>query len=150
MGRMVTIPIRAITLPNSDADFDILQIATSASFRGALHMLSLTTDAAAEQFLDLAIVRRSSAGTGTDITEVQDDQGNPRAPSFTAKHTIAAPGTLVSTGIPWFWGLRTELLYIPTPECREVISESSYLCLHCATAVTGTIKLSGFMKIEEF
>jgi hypothetical protein len=30
------------------------------------------------------------------------------------------------------------------------VSEGGRLCLHCATAVTGTVNLSGFIKIEEF
>ena len=150
MGRMVTIPFRFITLTTADADFDILEIGASATFRGALHMLSLTSDAAAEQFLDLSLVRRSTSGTGTAITEVQDDQGNARTPSFTGKHSIVTPGTLITSGIPFLWGMRNELLYIPTPECREIVSESGFLALHCATSVTGTIHLSGFAKIEEF
>jgi hypothetical protein len=150
MGRMVTIPIRNVTILASDADHDIWEIACSASFRGALHMMSLTSNAAAEQFLDLSLVRRSTSGTGTAITEIQDDQGNARTPSFTAKHTIAAPGTLVSSGIAWQWGMRNELLYIPTPECREIISESGIIALNCLTSITGSIKVSGFIKVEEF
>lgn len=150
MGRMVTIPIRNVALLTGDADFDILQVAANANYRGALHMLSLSSSAAAEQFLDVALVRRSTSGTGTGITEVADDQGNTRTPSFTAQHTIAAPGTLVSTGPNWRWSQRNELLYIPTPECREIISESGILCLHCATSATGTIYLNGFLKLEEF
>ena len=150
MGRMVTIPLRDVTITTSDADFDILQVVASSSYRGALHMLSLSSNAAAEQFLNLAIVRRSTSGTGTAITEIADDQGNSRTPSFTAVHSVAAPGTLSSTGPSWQWSMRNELLYIPTPECREIISESGILCLHCATSITGTIKVNGFMKLEEF
>jgi hypothetical protein len=112
-------------------------------------MLSLTSNATAEQFLNLALVRRSTSGTGTGITEVQDDQGNARTPSFTGKHSIATPGTLVSTGIGWQWSMRNELLYIPTPECREVISESGIIALNCATSITGSIQINGFLKIEE-
>jgi hypothetical protein len=147
---MITVPIRKIAMPTSDADWDILQLAANSSFRLALHMISLTSDAATEEFLDLALVRRSTSGTGTDITEVQDDQGNNRTPSITAKHTIATPGTLSSTGISWLWGQRSELIYIPTPECREVVSESGILCLHCATSLSQTKNLSGFFKLEEF
>ena len=150
MGRMVTIPLRDVTLTTSDADFDILQVVASSTFRGALHLMSLTTNAAAEQFVNVAIVRRSTSGTGTAITEVADDQGNSRTPSFTAVHSVAAPGTLSVTGPAWQWSMRNELLYIPTPECREIISESGILCVHCATSITGTIKLNGFLKIEEF
>lgn len=152
MGRMITVPLRDVTLTTGDADFDILQIEANANYRLALHMLSLSTNAAAEQFLNLALVRRSTAGTGTSITEVADDQGNARAPSITAVHSVATPGTLSSTGPAWQWSMRNELLYIPTPECREIISESGRLCLNCVTAsgITGTIKINGFMKLEEF
>jgi hypothetical protein len=150
MGRMLTLPIRNINILAGDASFDILQIGTGSGVRGVLHMLSLTSAAAAEQFLDLSLVRRSSAGTGTDLTEFQDDQGNSRTPAIVGIAMVAAPGTLVSSGAAWQWSMRNELLYIPTPECREVISESSWLCLHCATSITGTIPVSGFAKIEEF
>lgn len=150
MGRMITVPLRKITLTASDADFDILQLAANSSFRLALHMMSFTTNIATEQFADLALVRRSTTGTGTDITEVTDDQGNTRTPSLTAKHSVAAPGTIITTGESWIWGMRNELLFIPTPECRPIISESGILCLHCATSLSGTILLSGFAKLEEF
>jgi hypothetical protein len=151
MGRMITIPIRNVAMPTGDADFDILEVVMGANFRGALHMLSLSTNDTTGQVLNLALVRRSTTGSGgTAITEVADDQGNARTPDPAASRFVTTPGTLASTGAPWQWNTRNELLYIPTPECREVISEGGRLCLHCATAVTGTVNLSGFMKIEDF
>ena len=150
MGRMITIPVRAITLTTSDADFDILQVVASSTFRGAVHMLFLSTDAVSNSRADIAIVRRSTSGTGTAITEIADDQGNSRTPSFTAVHSVAAPGTLTVTGPSFQWNLLNDLLYIPPPECREIMVESGILCVHCATSLTGTIKCNGFMKIEEY
>lgn len=151
MGRMITIPLRFVATPTADADFDILVVSANSSFRGALHMLSLTSNAADEEFLNLALVRRSGAGSGgTAVTEIQDDQGNTRAPSFTATHMVTTVGTLVSTGPSWVWGQKSELLYLPTPECREIISESGFFALNCLTSIASAKTLSGFMKIEEF
>jgi hypothetical protein len=150
MGRMITVPIRHVTMPTSDADFDILQLTANSSYRLALHMLSLSSNVGSDTFLDLAIVRRSTTGTGTAITEVTDDQGNARTPSVTAVHSIAAPGTLSSTHLCWQWSMRNELLYIPTPECREIITENGTISLHCATSIGNTIQISGFVKLEEF
>ena len=67
-----------------------------------------------------------------------------------ASHSTTAPGTLVNTLFPWQWSMRNELLFIPTPELRPVISVSSWLALHCATSITGTIKVNGFALVEEF
>ncbi len=150
MGRIVTIPLRDVTL-TTGAAFDIFSVGTSADYRGILHMLSLTSNAAAEQFLDLALVTRSTAGSGgTAITEVPVDQGNTRTPSFTAVYNNTTPGTLGNTLFPWQWSMRNELLFIPTPELRPVVSVSSWLALHCASSITGTIKLNGFAVFEEF
>lgn len=150
MGRIVTIPLRDVTIPASDADFDVVSIGSDANNRGILHMLSLTSNADAEQFIDLSLVTRSGAGSGgTAITEAPVDQGNTRTPSFTANHSVTTPGTLVNTLFPWQWSMRGELLFIPTPEIRPVISVSSWLALHCASSITGTIKINGFVVIEE-
>jgi hypothetical protein len=151
MGRIVTIPIRNVTITASDADFDIVSIGSSADYRGILHMLSLTSNAAAEQFLDLALVTRSTGGSGgTGITEAPVDQGNTRTPSFTAVHSNTTPGTLGNTLFPYLWSMRNELLMIPTPEIRPVISVSSWVALHCATSITGSIKVNGYVVIEEY
>ncbi len=141
MGRMITIPIRNVAMPTADADFDIFEVVMGANFRGALHMISLSTNDTTGQVLDLALVRRSTTGSGgTAITEVADDQGNARTPDPAASRFVTTPGTLSSTGAPWQWNTRN----------GEVVSEGGRLCLHCATAVTGTVNLSGFIKIEEF
>lgn len=152
MGRIVTIPLRNIAIPLGDADFDIVTIGSSADYRGILHMLSLTSDASAEQFLDLAVVTRSGAGTGgTGITEATVDQGNTRTPSFTANHSVTTPGSVVSTLFPYQWSMRIEMLFIPTPEVRPVISVSSWIAIHCATAIgTGPTRWSGYVVIEEY
>lgn len=151
MGRIVTIPIRKGAITTGNASFDVLAIGSSADYRGILHMVSLTSNASLEQFLDLAWVVRSSAGSGgSTITEAPIDQGNTRTPSFTANRNVTTPGALVNTLFPYLWSMRNELLFIPTPEIRPVISVSSWLALHCATSITGTPDISGFAVIEEY
>lgn len=151
MGRMINIPLRAVSTPTSDADWDVFMIATGANFRGSLHMISLTATTATEEMVDLALIRRTSAGSGGNaITEVAADQGNSRTPDFTATSMVPTVGTSPTVLIAWQWGQRGELLYIPTPECREVMSASSFLALNCTTSLASARTWSGFIKIEEF
>lgn len=151
MGRMINIPIRAVSTPTSNSDWDVFMVATGTGFRGALHMLSLTSDATAEEMVNLALIRRAGAGSGGNaITEVAADQGNSRTPDFTATSMVTTPGATPSVLLAWRWTQRSELLYIPTPECREIISESSFFALNCATSLTSARSWSGFLKIEEF
>lgn len=154
MGRMINIPIRAVATPTSNTDWDVFMVATGTSFRGALHMLSLTSDATTEELMDLALIRRTAAGSGgNSIIEIAADEGNNRTPDFTATSMVTTPGAVPSPPevlLAWRWTQRSELLYIPTPECREVISESSFFALNCVTSLTSARSWSGFLKIEEF
>jgi hypothetical protein len=63
---------------------------------------------------------------------------------------VTTPGALTTTMAPHLWNLKSDLLYIPTPECREIISESAWFCLNCLTSLSVAKNVSGFMKIEEF
>ena len=151
MGRMINIPLRGVSTPTGDADWDVFMVATGTSFRGALHMLSLTATTTTEEFVDLALIRRAGAGSGGNaITEVAADQGNSRTPDFTATSMVTTTGATPSVLIAWQWGQRNELLYIPTPECREILSESSFLAINCTTSLGSARTWSGFLKIEEF
>ena len=155
MGRMINIPIRAVSTPTSNSDWDVFMVATGSSFRGALHMLSLTSNVSAEDMVDLALMRRSGAGSaGNSIIEIAADEGNSRTPDFTATSMVTTVGAAASPPevlLAWRWTQRGELLYIPTPECREVIAESSYFALNCVTSLGSPgPEWSGFLKIEEF
>lgn len=151
MGRRVSLPIRAITVTASDADMDILQFGSSSGRRCIVHALTLTTDQSTAQYLDTCIVIRSTAGSGgSAITEAAIDQGDSATPATTANYNVTTPGTLSRTLWPYYWNITQEYLFIPTPEMRIIISESSFLALHTATAITGTVKASGTFIVEEW
>ena len=63
---------------------------------------------------------------------------------------VTTPGTIGDIIKGWQWSQQGELLYLPTPEMREVLSVSSFLCLHLQTAVGGTRTWSGWICWEEF
>ena len=151
MGRTYAMPLPAVTITTGDSTVDWIELGTSSAKRAALHMISLTTNASAEQFVDLRLVTRSTAGSsGTGITEVALDGGNTIASTITGFYLRTTQGTLTDTLLTWQWSMRGEFLFIPTPELRPVVSESKWLCLACGTSVTGTILLSGFALVEEF
>lgn len=151
MGRRVSLPIRAVTLTASDSDFDIIQFGSSSGRRCIVHALSLTTDQSTAQYLDVALIIRSGAGSGgSAITEAAIDQGDSATPATTANYNVTTPGSVTRTLFPYYWNITQELLLIPTPEMRAVISESSFFALHCGTSITGTVKANGYFIVEEW
>lgn len=150
MGRRVSLPIRAITL-SSDSDMDILQFGAAATRRCIVHAMTLTTDQSTAQYLDTCIVTRSTAGSGgSAITEAAIDGGDSATPSTTANYNVTTPGTIGRTLWPYYWNITQEYLFLPTPEMRIIISESAFWALHLATAVSGTVKVSGTVIVEEW
>lgn len=149
-GRIYTVPLDAISVTN-DADQDIWEISNTASKQVVLHGFSLTSATTTDERVRLQLVRRTATGSGgSSGTVLAVDQGNAIASAVTFKTLQTTPGTTSNLLNGWQWSQQGELLYLPTPELRDVISVSSFLCLHLQTAMGGTRTWSGWVRWEEF
>jgi hypothetical protein len=148
-GRIYTLPLDAISVTN-DADQDIWELSNSSAKQVILHGFSLTSAYATDERARLRLIRRTASGSGgSSGTVVAADQGNAIASAVTAELLNTTPGTGSTILNSWQWSQQGELLYLPTPEMRDVISVSSFLALNLQTALGGTRTWSGWVRWEE-
>ena len=113
-----------------------------------IHGFSVTSDYTTDERARLRLARYSTDGTGTAVTEVKTNEGNPLAAESTAIHTVT-PGTLGDVLKSWRWSQQGELLYLPTPEMREVVSAGSRIALNLVAALGAARNWSGWVCWEE-
>jgi hypothetical protein len=149
MGRVYTVPLDAISVTN-DADQDLWCISTASTKQAVLHGFSLTSAYTTDERARLRLIRRTAVGSGgSAATVLAVDQGNSIAAASTVRTLDTTPGTGTNILNGWTWSQQGELLYLPTPEMRDVISVSSFLCLNLQTALGGTRTWSGWLRFEE-
>ncbi len=149
-GRIYTVPLDAISV-TTDADQDIFGIASNSAKQVILHGFSLTSSYTTDERLRLRLIRRTAVGSGgSAATSVAADQGNAIAATATVRTLDTTPGTGSTILNGWQWSQQGELLYLPTPELREVMSVSSFLALNLQTAAGGTRTWSGWVRWEEY
>lgn len=149
-GRIYTAPLDAITV-TTDADQDVWGLASNSSKQVILHGFSLTASYTTDERIRLRLIRRTAVGTGGGaITSAAVDQGNAIAAGATLRALDTTPGAGATILNGWQWGQQGELLYLPTPELRDVISVSSFICLNVQSATGGTRTWSGWVRWEEF
>jgi hypothetical protein len=149
-GRIYTVPLDAISVTN-DADQDIFEIASNSAKQVVLHGFSLTSAYTTDERARLRLIRRTASGSGGGTaTVLAADQGNGVAGTATVETLNTTPGTGANILKAWQWSQQGELLYLPTPELREVISVSSFLCLNLQIALGGTRTWSGWIAYEEY
>lgn len=148
-GRMYTLPLDAIIVTN-DADQDIWELSNSSAKQVILHGFSLTSSYTTDERARLRLVRRTASGSGgSSGTILAEDQGNGIASAVTAEILNTTPGTTSNILKGWQWSQQGELLYLPTPDMRPVLSVSSFLCLNLQVALGGTRTWSGWVEWEE-
>lgn len=148
-GRIYTFPLDAISV-TTDADQDVWELGTASTKQAILHGFSLTSTQTTDERVRLRLIRRTATGSGgASATIVATDQGNAVAAASTAKTLQTTPGTGSTILNGWQWSQQGELLYLPTPELRDVLSVSSFLCLNIQSAVGGTRTWSGWVRFEE-
>lgn len=148
-GRIYTAPLDAVSV-TTDADQDIFGIGSSSSKQVILHGFSLTASYTTDERIRLRLVRRTAVGSGgSAATSVAADQGNSVAATATVRVLDTTPGTGSTILNGWQWGQQGELLYLPTPELRDIMSVSSFLCLNVQSATGGTRTWSGWVRWEE-
>jgi hypothetical protein len=134
----------------TDADQDIFEIVNGATKRLVIHAFSLTSAQTTDERARLRLTRRSTTGSGgTAMTEVATDEGNTVAATAAVVTLATTPGTIGNMLKTWRWSQQNELLYLPTPEMREVVAESGRICLNLQTALGGTRSWDGYVTWEE-
>ena|SRR5688572_2506919 len=148
-GRIYTLPLDAISV-TTDADQDIWGLSNTNAKQVILHGFSLTSTYTTDERARLRLIRRTAVGSGGSAgTVLAVDQGNAIASVVTARVLDTTPGSGASILNGWQWSQQGELLYLPTPELRDVISVSSFLCLNLQVALGGTRTWSGWVRWEE-
>ena len=143
--RIYFAPLDALSVTN-DADQDIFELGTSSGKQAILHGFSLTSSYTTDERARLRLIRRTATGSGgSAVTEVGGDQGNGVSNTVTALTLQTTPGTGSTILKGWQWSQQGELLYLPTPEMRPVMSVSSFLALNLQTALGGTRTWSGWV-----
>lgn len=149
-GRIYSVPLDAISV-TTDADQDIFGIGSNSAKQVILHGFSLSSSYTTDERARLRLIRRTAVGSGgSAATSIAADQGNAIAATATVRTLDTTPGTGASILNGWQWSQQGELLYLPTPELRDVISVSSFLCLNLQVALVGTRTWSGWVRWEEF
>lgn len=150
IGRVYKIPLASLTVTN-DADQDIWEMVPGSVRDVVLHGFSLTSSLTTDERVALRLLRRSTTGTGgTGATEVPTHPGNTNTADCALNTLVTAPGTIGSILMGWQWSQQGELLYLPTPEMREVaVKSGDRLCLHLGTAVAASRTWSGWVCWEE-
>ena len=149
MARIYTAPFDAISVTN-DADQDIFMLTAGSGKISILHSFSLTSTYTTDERVRLRLMRRSTASTGgSTATVVPTDAGNGVAAASAVATLATAPGTGGSILHAWQWSQQGELLFLPPPELRIVVSASGILVLNLQSATGGTRTWSGYVTIEE-
>lgn len=148
MGRLYSVPFENVTV--TAAAQDVWAITTAATKQLILHAFSLTSAYTTDERVRLRLLRRTTAGTGGVAgTVVALDQGNAIAAASSMSYTVTTPGTAGAILYGWQWSQQGELLYLPTPEMRPVVSVSSYLALNLVAAPGASRTWSGSVTFEE-
>jgi hypothetical protein len=148
-GRLYTVPLDNLSVTN-DADQDIWELSNTSAKQVILHGFSLTSAYTTDERARLRLVRRTTTGSGGGSgTVLALDQGNAIASVVTVETLNTTPGSTSNILKAWQWSQQGELLYLPTPDMRPVLSVSSFLCLNLQVALGGTRTWSGWVTWEE-
>jgi hypothetical protein len=148
IARMYVVPLNIA--PTTDSTQDIWELINGSTKICVLHGFSLTTALTAAAVIRLELLRRSTTGAGgSAATEVALDEGNTIAATAAVNTLVTTQGTPGNVLKSWNWSQTGELLYLPTPELRPVVSASGRLALSLNTALAGTGDWEGWVAWEE-
>jgi len=148
-ARVYTAPIDFVSFGGT-SDRSLWELKAPADRQIIFHAFSVTSaqGAVAPEVARLVLARYSTDGTGTAVTEVKTNGDNSLAPEGTLIHSVT-PGTPGDVLKAWLWSQQGELLYLPTPEIREVIPAGGRLALNLVTALAAARNWSGWISWEE-
>jgi hypothetical protein len=146
-ARIYTAPFENLTFGGT-ADRSFFEIKAPADRCIILHGFSVTSDYVTDERARLRLSRYSTDGTGTAVAEVKTNSNNALTSESTVIHTVT-PGTLGDTLKAWRWSQQGELLYLPTPEMREITDVGGRMALNLVAALGAGRSWSGWVCWEE-
>lgn len=129
-------------------DRNFWEIKAPADRQIIVHGFSVTSDYTTDERARLRLIRYSTDGTGTAVTEVKANGDNSLTSEATVIHTVT-PGTASDIMAAWQWSQQGELLFLPTPEMRPVIPAGGRLALNLTSALAAGRNWSGWLCWEE-
>ena len=149
MGRIYAQPLENLQV-TTDADQDIFEMVAGSAKPVTLHGFSLTSATTTDERVRLRLVRRSTTGSGGSAgTEVPIDDDDTTTIATALSTLVTTPGTIGDIIKCWRWSQQGELLYLPTPEMRPVLTAGARLSLNLQTAVASTRSWDGWVVWEE-
>jgi hypothetical protein len=146
MGRIVYAPFDDIQV-TTDADQDVWELGAVTN-KAVLHAFELTSDKTSSEVIDLRLIRRSTSGNGSAVTEVKANVDDGSITTVMEQLALV-PGTGGDVLMGFKWEQLGPLLYMPTPEMRIVVDAGTYLCLNIQSALAATTGWSGYVCWEE-
>ena len=135
---------------------DFFEITAPSDAVVMLHSVELTqsTEVGDAQEEGVAILFKrgaTSSGSGGSAPTPQPTQFGFAAAGSTVEvnNTTPASGGTITTLVSSNWNVRSPYLWLPTPECRIVLSPSQRLVVATPTTVADSITMSGTMFWEE-
>lgn len=151
MGRMYSAQYNNV---NVTAQQDLFEIATPATAAVIIHgvVLAQTTEVGDAQEEGLSILfkrgQTSTGSGGTTVTAAQLFESAASASTVKANNTTKASGGTIVTLHADAWNVRSQFLWIPTPEMRIVIPPSSRFTVELATIPADSITMNGTLYFE--
>jgi hypothetical protein len=138
------------------AQQDLFEIVAPADAVVVIHQIALAQSTevgdAAEEALSILVKRgaTTSGSGGSAPTPAPLEFGFPAAGSTVEVNntTKATAGTIVTLHAD-VWNVRSQLLILPTPELRIVLSPSQRLTVELATTPADSITMNGTLYFEE-
>lgn len=153
MGMLYTVPFAAVAVT---AQQDLFELTAPADAVVLIHQIQLSQSTevgdAQEEGLSLLFKRgaTTSGSGGSAPTPSPVDFGYAAAGSAAEVNntTKASAGTIV-TMVADNWNVRSQYLWLPTPELRITLSPSQRFTLELATTPADSITMSGTLWFEE-
>lgn len=89
-----------------------------------------------------------SGGTAPTPVKLQTGDGTAATVAEVNNTTKMTTGT-ITTMVATVWNVRTEFLYLPTPECRPILAPSERFTVELATTPADSLTCTGTIIFEE-
>lgn len=154
MGRMYAVTFENVSVSAAQDLFEIAPADDKPCIVHAIHLAQISdVGDAAEEMLRLEIIRGyTTSGSGGSAATPAALNPNDPAASFAAEinnTTLANTGTVVVLHADAF-NIRAGWVYIPTPECRPIVTQAqTTLVVRLMAAPADAVTMSGTLVVEE-
>ncbi len=144
---VVYLPLDNITV-TTDADQDIWELSSPSDRILKLLGWELTSAETTPEACRLRLIRRTTSGNGSAITEENRDPNGPTI-AVVGEQLATTPGTGGNILQGWQWEQQGPVGMVYIPEMRPKIDVSSFLCLNLNSALGGSRVWSGWVAVGE-